>query len=269
MTFQYTEQHRHEYVTDGLTVLRNVIPATLLADLRRETEKAREIARQKHGRQTQRLQPVYAYEELDARPFRDFLNLPGLRATVEGILGPTHHQSDIMGVLLEPEQDAWCTHWHRDWGYNTAHIDLEAFFKAASNLKIFNQFNAALYDDHSFWAVPGSHDRRDTEAERAAFPSIPPPGPALHEGMSGVEREAACLGYARRMPGAVPVPLFAGDVAFYRACQWHLGNYIPYTRRATLHDCFFCAEDEAWQAQVKRWQEAARSQAQQAQQQQQ
>jgi hypothetical protein len=106
MAFRYTEQNREEYITDGFTILRDLIPASLLADLRRETDRAREIARTKHGPQAQRLQPVYAYEELNAQTFRDFLGLEGMRATVEGILGPEHRQTDIMGVLLEPAEKA-------------------------------------------------------------------------------------------------------------------------------------------------------------------
>ncbi len=257
MTFQYTDRRREEYATDGFTILRALIPPTLLSDLRVETDKAREIARRTGGPQTQRLQPVYAFDEIDARPFRDFLGLPGMRATVEGILGKEHRQSNIMGVLLEPAENAWSTHWHRDWGYNAPHVDLEAFFRSLTNLGMYNQLNGALYDDHSLWVVPGSHNREDTAEERAAFPSIPPPGPVLNAEMTATDREHVCLAYARQMPGAVPVPLFAGDVAFYRACQWHIGNYIPYTRRATLHDGFYGLEDEEWRVTVRRWQAEA------------
>lgn len=258
MEFVYTERHRIEYERDGLTILRGLIPAALLADLRRETDKARVIARQQHGPQTQRLQPIYAYEELNAQPFRDFLNLPGMQATVARVLGPDHHASNIMGVLLEPERDAWCTHWHRDWGYNAPHVDIEAFFRNIPNLRLFNQLNAALYDDHSLWVVPGSHNREDTPEERAPFPSIPPPGPRLRGDMDETEREQTCLDYVRSMPNAIPVALFAGDVAFYRACGWHIGNYVPYTKRATLHDGFYCQEDLDWQAAVRLRQEQAR-----------
>src|SRR5579871_2716552 len=139
MTFQFTDRHRDEYNISGLTVLRGLIPVSLLADLRRETNKAREIARSKHGPQAQRLQPVYAYEELNHAPFRDFLLFPGLQAAVAAILGPDHRMSDIMGVLLEPAERPWCTHWHRDWGYNVPGIDVEAFFRNITNLGMFNQ----------------------------------------------------------------------------------------------------------------------------------
>jgi|SRR5579872_3928823 len=264
MSFHYSDQHREEYLRDGFTILHGLIPPTLLEDLRVETDKAREIARSKSGPRAQRLQPVYAYDEIDAQPFRDFLALPGLRATVEGVLGPEHRQSNIMGVLLEPAEDAWCTPWHRDWGYNAAHVDLDAFFQSLPNMGMYNQLNGALYDDHSLWVVPRSHDRPDSPEERAEFPVVPPPGPALTADMTAAEREHACLAYARRMPGAVPVALFAGDVAFYRACQWHLGNYVPYTKRATLHDGFYGPDDLAWKTAVRKRQAEAREREQRA-----
>lgn len=252
MAFRYSEAHREAYYRDGLTILRDLIPAALLADLRRETDQARVIARRERGPQAQRLQPVYRYEELNHRPFRDFLGLPGIRATVEGILGTEHAQSDILGVLFEPEREAWATAWHRDWGYNKPGIDLDAFFDAVVHRPgMFNQINAALYDDHSLWVVPGSHHRRDTDAERAVIGGrIPPPGPELSPGMSAEERELACSAYTRQMPGAVQVALAAGDVAFYRAVGWHIGCYVPYVKRATLHDGFYGPEDLAWQANV-------------------
>lgn len=261
MSFVYSDRLRQEYYADGFTILRGLIPASLMTDLRRETDKAREIARAQFGIQAQRLQPVYAYDGLDHRPFRDFLNLPGMRATVEGILGKEHRPSEIMGVLLEPAEKAWATHWHRDWGYNVEGIDLEAFFDACINrLGMFNQLNGALYDDHSLWVVPGSHNRRDTTEEQAAFARIPPPPPALSDAMAPVKRELTLAEYARRMPGAVQVTLLAGDVAFYRACQWHLGTYVPYVKRSTLHDGFYSPEDLAWQASVRKMQAAERSQ---------
>jgi hypothetical protein len=252
MPFQYTEQHRDEYFSAGLTILRGIIPPALLSDLRRETDTARELARKSNGPQSQRLQPVYQYAELDHQPFRDFLELPALRATVEGILGPLHRASNNMGVLLEPAENAWCTNWHRDVAHHIPGLDSNLFFETAANLHTFNQFNAALYDDHSLWVVPGSHHRPDTPRERACFPGTPPAGPELSEAMQPAERERACLEYARSMPGAVSVVLFAGDCAFYRASGWHIGNYVPYLKRATLHDNFQGDEDRAWWDGVRR-----------------
>lgn len=250
MAFRYSDRNREEYLRDGFTILRGLIPPSLLTDLRRQSETARQIARRLHGPSAQRLQPVYAHPEIDPRPFRDFLALEGLRDTVREVLSPEHGQTDIMGILLEPQEKAWCTHWHRDWGYNIPDIDLDDFFAHFANPRMFNQINAPLYDDHSLWAVPGSDARRDTPEETAAFARIPPPGPELTDAMDDAARERVCADYCRAMPGASPVLLLAGDCAFYRATMWHLGTYVPYVRRATLHDGFYGPEDRAWQAKV-------------------
>lgn len=255
--YRYTDASREEYLADGCTVLRGLIPSSLLADLRRETDIARDIARRQGGPQCQRLQPVYRYEELDQRPFRDFLALPELRRAVAGILGPEHRESDIMGVLLEPAERPWCTSWHRDWR-DHGPLPPGAWDRAARDYGMFNQLNGALYPDSSLWFVPGSHGRDDTDAERAAFGGVPAPGPALTDAMSNGEREAACLAYARRMPGAVQLHLEPGDVAFYRACAWHLGSYTPHAKRATLHDGFYGPADRQWQADVPAYRESFR-----------
>ena len=251
MTYRYSDQARIEYFCDGFTILRSLIPPSLLSDLRTETDKARVIARQQGGPQTQRLQPVYAYDELNHQPFRDFSNLPELQATVRGILGNEHGVSEIMGVLLEPAKQAWATNWHRDWVHHIGSIDPVEFLKVMKNPLMFNQLNAALYDDHSLWVVPRSHDREDTEQEKSAFGAVPAPGPELTDSMTMEERERVCGDYCRKMPGAQQVSLLAGDCAFYRSCQWHIGTYVPYTKRATLHDGFYGPDDLAWQKALK------------------
>ena len=255
MSFRYHDGLREEYQTTGLIVLRDLIPATLLTDLRGETDKARAIARREHGIQAQRLQPVYRYPEIDPRPFRDFLNLSELQKVVENVLSKEHRQSNIMGVLLEPTEEAWATNWHRDWAHHIRNLSVERFETVKQNLRMFNQLNGALYEDGSLWAVPYSHNRPDTSEELSVFPQNPPTNPPLTPELSPEERELVCLQYARSMPGAVQVPLGAGDVAFYRACMWHIGNYVPYRKRATLHDGFYCAEDLEWQKEMQMFQE--------------
>lgn len=51
MAFQFTDRNRDEYIEEGFTILRALIPPTLLADLRIQTDIAREIARRKSGPQ--------------------------------------------------------------------------------------------------------------------------------------------------------------------------------------------------------------------------
>lgn len=255
MSFQCHDGLREEYQREGIIVLRDLIPSALLSDLRAETEKARSIARREHGSQAQRLQPVYRYPEISSQPFRDFLNLSELQAVVRTVLSEEHKQSNIMGVLLEPAEDAWATNWHRDWAHHVRNLPIERFEAAKSNLRMFNQLNAALYEDGSLWAVPQSHNRPDAPQELAAFPHNPPLNPPIPPESTPEERELTSLRYARSMPGAVQVPLGAGDVAFYRACLWHIGVYVPYRKRATLHDGFYCQEDLDWQKEMQMFQE--------------
>ena len=251
MPFHYEEPLRDDYHSAGLVVLRDLIPSALLVDLRRESDIARVVARKRFGAQCQRLQPVYAFEEVDPKPFRAFLALDGLRATVEGILGNGHESTDNMGILLEPAELAWATNWHRDWGHHVQDLDMDRFYAVASNHRVFNQLNAALWDDDSLWVVPGSHDRPDTPGEAGAFDRIPAPGPELREEMTPTEREAALDAYVTQMPGATQVRLGVGDVAFYRASGWHLGRYRTDAPRATLHDGFYCDDDRAWREEMK------------------
>lgn len=54
------------------------------------------------------------------------------------------------------------------------------------------------------------------------------------------------------MPGAVPLHLEAGDFALYRSTLWHIGNYVSYSKRATLHDSAMTPEFEEWSQRVQK-----------------
>jgi hypothetical protein len=53
------------------------------------------------------------------------------------------------------------------------------------------------------------------------------------------------------MPGAVQLFLNAGDFAMYRNVMWHIGNYAPYRKRATLHDTAWTPEYVEWMNKIK------------------
>jgi hypothetical protein len=249
MAFIFSDRHLQEHQIHGYTVFRGIVPGSLVADLRRATDRARELARQAHGPQTQRLQPVGRYD-LDLKPFRDYLELPELCDAVARLLSPRHTTGsvDTMGVLVEPAELAWCTKWHRDNRDNAPYMDVAAWEAAFHDRDLFNQSNCALYQDDSLWVVPGSHLRKDTARERELFPDRPIPGPDL-EGKCAEEREAMGMAYARMLPGGAQVRLEAGDFCLYRNTLWHLGNYIPYCRRATLHDFVDTPEFVDWRRQ--------------------
>jgi ectoine hydroxylase-related dioxygenase (phytanoyl-CoA dioxygenase family) len=250
MPFQFSDQHIEEYHTQGYTVFRGILPPSLIADLRRETDRARQIAREKHGPQAQRLQPVFAYD-LDPAPFEAFGELPPLRDAIARVLSPRHTfgTRSLLGVLIEPAERPWCTKWHRDWRDNAPGLDVAAWEAVFHDRNYFNQVNCALYQDSSTWVVPGSHLRGDLPRERVYLTSRPSPDP-LPEG-TNTDRERENLDYCQGMPGAVCLHLDAGDFALYRNTLWHLGNYVPYCKRATLHDAADTPEFADWRQRVR------------------
>ena len=232
MAFKFSENHVVQFQMQGYTVFNQIIPTSLIRDLRKASDRAREIARQESGPQIQRLQPVDSYDIVQ-KPFIDFGELPKLVDAVAGVLTPRHRPSSgtkTLGILLEPAEMPYCTPWHRD-------VDVSKVNSVFDDINYFNQINCPLYEDSSLWFVPGSHLRRDDlPRESELFPTDRPKGMIDFPGRSAEERERLCLKYTRSMPGAIQLHLEAGDYALYRPTAWHIGNYVPYIKRATLHD---------------------------------
>ncbi len=250
MAFQFSESHITQYFKDGYTVFRNILPLSLMRDLRREADKGREIAH--NSKVSQRIQPITKYQELSVKPFEDYVALPILRDALDKLTANTTvgtfklevAPTDI-GVLYEPRPNgAWCTHWHRDWRDNIRALRLSEWDKYMLDWRYFNQTNAPLYDDSCTWVVPGSHLRRDTPAEIARFPDRPLRGVEvfLKADMDMLECETISREYTWSMPGAVQAHLNAGDYMIYRNCLWHTGNYVAYRKRATIHHPMYTPE---------------------------
>ncbi len=238
------EKDAVSYRAQGWIVFRQAVPASLIADLRRSAGQARELARRLDGPQTQRLQTVGRHAEVDAGPLKDFTELPELNAALQALLSPRHYLSPpaAMAFLFEPAERCWATEWHRDWRDHMSAAQFEGVFAGdweatATDLNLFNQINCALYEDTSTWYVPGTHARlQDTPAEVAAAKAA---DRAAVENTAGTRSEAAqevfLRDYCEGMPGAVQLTLQAGDIALYRSIGWHIGSYVPYRKRATLH----------------------------------
>lgn len=246
MTFKFSDQHIDDYHTRGATIFRGILPPTLIEDLRIATDKAREIAREVRGQQAQRLQPVGKFD-IDLKPFEAYRDLPELHDVIERLLGPGRFYGDLslLGVLLEPAEWPYTTGWHRDLRDNAAGFDITHWDRVLHDIELLNQVNCPLYEDSSTWIVPGSHLRHDLPREREKFHERPVRKPDL-EGKSSAERERVCLEYCESMPGAERLHLNAGDFALYRASLWHLGSYVPYRKRATLHDVVSTERSAAW-----------------------
>jgi hypothetical protein len=236
MAFSFSDEHTQQFYTQGYTLFRGIVPAALIGDLRRACEQGCQVIR-KQNPQAQRFQPVGKYE-IEQQPFRSFCDLSPLRDAYAKLLSPRHVPGELnvtLGVLLEPANRPYCTNWHRDWIH---HSDKAAKMPVSqmTDVNLFNQINCALYEDSSTWIVPGSHLRADLPGEVAAFGAAPVAAPNV-EGTTPEDAEQRCLDYCRRMPGALQVHLNAGDLCIYRNVMWHIGNYAPYRKRATLHDC--------------------------------
>ena len=251
MTFKFSDRHIEEYHMLGYTIFRKILPPSLIRDLRSVTDKAREIARFEGGPQVQRLEPVGDYE-IDQQPFLSYAQLPELVDAIAKVLTPRHqhgNRSELV-ILFEPAEMPYCTHWHRDGRDNIAGLKLSRWDEVFYHINFFNQINCALYQDSCTWFVPGSHLRRDLPREVQRFPDRPIPRPDL-KGKTTEERERLCLQYSRSMPGAMQLHLEAGDLALYRNTLWHIGNYVPYCRRATIHDRADTPEFQAWRDKVR------------------
>jgi len=251
MAFKFSEAHIAEYFSQGFTVFRGILPPALMTDLRKVTDRGRELVRKEKGPQYQRFQPVCAYD-IDQKPFENYRDLPELRDAIARVLSPKHTHGSLkyLGVLVEPADRPECTNWHRDWVHHNEPLTFDACPLDIFDLNNFNQINCALYEDGCTWVVPGSHFRKDLPAEETAFSGIPAAWPNLKD-LSDAAAERAGLEYCRRMPGSQQLLLNAGDLAMYRNIMWHLGNYAPYRKRATLHDSAMTTEYIEWMNKVK------------------
>ncbi|MBS0662640.1 MAG: hypothetical protein JSR48_05205 [Verrucomicrobia bacterium] len=245
-----TDADRKHYRESGYFVIRQVIPAGLLRDLRREAAKAHDIAVRLHGPQTQRLAPLKAHAaELDLRPFQEFDHIEGLSDAIQALLTPEHSlkPTEDACLLFGPRERPWSTEWHRDWRDHVLEAEFQAeigdarWQEIATDFRLWNQVNCPLYEDTSTWYVPGSFKRvHNTPAEMRVYASTTQQE-LWDESRrrTDEELEEFCLRYCQAMPGAVQLVLNPGDFCIYRNVGWHLGNYVPYRRRATLNThCF-------------------------------
>lgn len=240
-----TEEDRQKYREEGYHIIPQVIPASLLKDLRRESEKAQAIARRIDGPQAQRLSTLHAYhEELDMRVFKDFDDIEGLNEAIQALLTPGHFLQPTADatILFGPRDRPWSTEWHRDfrdhiedapWKENLA----DNWEEISNNFNYWNQVNCPLYEDNSTWYVPCSFQRVFNTTEESELYASTTQEILRDETNEQTDEalELFCLQYCQAMPDAVQLVLNPGDFCIYRNVGWHIGNYVPYRRRMTIH----------------------------------
>jgi hypothetical protein len=155
-----------------------------------------------------------------------------------------------MGVLYEPAERPWATAWHRDFGRLQRRVDPATFAIMRTDPRYFHQINCALYAEDCTWYVPGSYLRDDLPVELEIAKNSPWQIGMDQQDLSMEEVERFCLEYVESMPRGIRLRLDAGDFALYRPHGYHLGFYVPYSKRATLHDSVWTPR---WKAAYERW----------------
>lgn len=245
-----------EYRRDGFTVFRNLVPEPLVTRLLAQSHIARELVRARRIDMDQpdedRLQPVWAYDDhLDLEPFTDFVNAPELKRAARLLLSRRHVAGAFLGLLVEPNAGVDCLSWHRDvralWINGFDEVE---FQRRSANPRLLSQHSVPLLPDSSFWIVPGSANRGDTEHERSAARELASICRKAKENGAWTQDSEALQVLAAKMPGSVRVMLEPGDVMFYRAGSWHLSIKSADVPRATLIDRFQCLTDIRYHTKV-------------------
>lgn len=141
----------------------------------------------------------------------EFIASPRITALItRAIDAPSFHNTQY---FMEPRTRSWTGAWHRDCQFLVEVPDEEAAIRAAG---CGVHFRVALVDDDHLEYVPGSEQRSDTAQELAArWPT-------------GDRTTADAL------PGAVRLPLRAGDALLFHAWGIHRGRYLAGRTRRTL-----------------------------------
>lgn len=249
-----------DYLSKGFLVFRGIVPRNLLSDLRKQADRARDLAHKLNGPQAQRIQPLDHYaDEIDLGPFRDYLELDELRQAVEQLLGPgyIHGQLNSMGLLVEPVNHPWHCGWHRDGVVDVPPQARDDKINAIldevwHDLRFFNQVNCAIYADSCTWLVPGSH-LRSFDLQNECQSTDNSHLQQLPDGMDHAEAERFYVDHCEAMPGAQQIHLRPGDFMIYRNLGWHTGLYVPYQLRATIHTLVSHQTTNDWR---NRWTQA-------------
>ncbi|MCY4111886.1 MAG: phytanoyl-CoA dioxygenase family protein [Chloroflexi bacterium] len=213
---------------DGYVIVRDVIPADRLDDVREACEgvldRQREIWRQEAGpddlpggvwdmRPQPRVPEFHALVDAEtALAVELWLSEPVMSISRELLSGSEAVPMHMM-MMCNPRTDHGPAKWHRDIGpLEVAPLWLLQEELAETGPR-YLQWNLPLYDDDVLWVVPGSHRRLNTPEEDRRLRDDP----------------------RSPLPGGMPVELKAGDGLIYYHSMLHWGsNYSPKLRR-TVH----------------------------------
>ena len=218
--------NRQQLLEDGYIILRGVIPPEQLDDLRESYEI---LVERQGGRswlatgQQPRLNANSLIDEATANAVEIWLHENTLGVSRQ-LLCLTEAAVTAMSLMCSPIRDHGPAHWHRDV-HPIDMAPLQALqMDMLENGPRYLQWNIPLYDDSVFWVIPGSHRRRNTDAENRQL----------------LENRRVPL------PDGIPVELAAGDGVVYVNYLLHWGSNYSTRLRRTLHgghSIFTCYPD--------------------------
>ena len=184
-----TQQAIDQYNRDGYVVLEDAVAPDSLAAVQDSYEEiieaAMNVGRAERDEETgflsqHRFQDPH-HPEIARYPVMEALAAPAIMDVVQALFGDDATMHGIAAFAINPEYD-YRGPWHRDsyfaWGKDSA---FERQIREMKTLPA-TQILLALEDDASFWFVPGSHNRANTEEEEARFGEGPTAGDEMFTG---------------------------------------------------------------------------------------
>lgn len=273
-----TDEARAYFDENGIICIANFLSAEELTALRHIHTEALRFRKGFRYSAAQRFQPLRRFEPLKACLQHVDVNKVAAIATrllnVEAFV-----IEDLLGAWISNSRLTYVLPWHRDIRDNSFGYDYRLWEAKQPDREYFLQFNLPIFDDSSFWVVPGSAARRDTETEAAMFAKKPVQVPGqerflnpwlpknrvytngyrlkeyLLNGMDKANRISAginktrlagCRSYVETMPNAVEVHVKAGDILFYRGCAWHTAIYRADVQRFTFFSNVRTQRSDQW-----------------------
>ena len=223
------EIDRAAYLRDGYVILRCMTPPELLDTLRDSFE---HLVRRQYPDGLASGRPPWQPRVFDFDQFfepssaaaAEFCVHDNVMETTRRLLQVETAGLCYLYLMGNPARDYGPWFWHRDHShYHGPLLGMQQDF--VQNGPDHLQWNIALYDDDVFWVVPGSHIRRNTEAEDRQLAAIPHCYAQRDEPAPGSPRHTP-------LPGSLSVDLKAGDGVAYDTMLLHWGsNYTSRLRR--------------------------------------
>jgi ectoine hydroxylase-related dioxygenase (phytanoyl-CoA dioxygenase family) len=210
---------RARFVEQGYLIIRGLIPADKLLQLRRDYERA--VDRFKIAQPEQWSSSAQPRLHLEQHGVIDHDNAGAVQLWFDDRLMevagrmlalPDPVVTEMM-MSCSPGLDHGPSAWHRDiHPHDMAPLQLLQD-DLRENGPRYVQWNIPLYDDNVLWVVPGSHLRRNTDAEN----------------------QQLTLNACAPLPGSIPVDLRAGDAVIYVNYILHWGSNYSAKLRRTIH----------------------------------